>query len=487
MQSTNLLFIMSDEHQQRALGCYGHPLVQTPNLDRLAARGTRFEAAYTNCPICVPARASFATGRYVHRIGYWDNAHPYDGAIEGWGHDLQRAGHPSVSIGKLHYRFETDPTGFDQMIVPLNVVDGVGAVRHAVKDPFPPAPKVSTFAEQIGPGDSGYLRYDADITEQTCDWLRQSASGDPGKPWMLFSSHVCPHYPLIAPQELYDLYPHDAIEWPKGFGEDRAYHPWFEELRQQKPDDNFFNDETRKIAMASYFAMCTYMDRNVGRILDTLEETGLAETTRVIYVSDHGENLGARGMWGKSNMYEESAAIPMIMAGPDVPAGKVCKTPASLIDGHATILHSLGLGDGEPDDTHPGRSLLHIVNGDDDPERIVFSEYHAVGARSAAYMIRRGDWKYIHYAGDTPELFNLADDPEEETDLAGVAAHAATLESLKAELMAVLSPETPEDVDARAKHDQTALVERHGGRDAVLKKGGFQGTPAPGEEVKYVE
>ena len=127
------------------------------------------------------------------------------------------------------------------------------------------------------------------------------------------------------------------------------------------------------------------------------------------------------------------------------------------------------------------------IRHDDDTERTVFSEYHAVGARSAAFMIRRGEWKYIHYAGDAPELFNLADDPEEETDLAGVVAHAAMMGSLKAELMAVLSPESPEDVDARAKQDQTALVERHGGREAVLKKGGFQGTPAPGDEVKYVE
>ena len=104
MVPQNLVFIMSDEHNVNMLGCYGHPMVKTPNIDRLAAAGTRFTSAYTNCPICVPVRASFATGRYAHQTGYWDNAHPYDDRLSGWGHLLQATGHQVVSIGKLHYR-----------------------------------------------------------------------------------------------------------------------------------------------------------------------------------------------------------------------------------------------------------------------------------------------------------------------------------------------------------------------------------------------
>ena len=116
----NVLFIMSDEHQQRAAGCYGHPFLKTPTMDALAAGGTRFTNAYTNSPICVPARASFATGREVYETGYWDNAHGYDGRIEGWGHALQKAGMHCLSIGKLHYRNETDPTGFAEQIIPIH-------------------------------------------------------------------------------------------------------------------------------------------------------------------------------------------------------------------------------------------------------------------------------------------------------------------------------------------------------------------------------
>ncbi len=121
------------------------------------------------------------------------------------------------------------------------------------------------------------------------------------------------------------------------------------------------------------------------------------------------------------------------------------------------------------------------------PERSAFSEYHAVGAESGAFMIRRGDWKYIHYAGFDPELFNLAEDPEEETDLAARPAHRAVRDALHAELLRVLSPDTPDSVEARARDSQAALVERHGGRDAVVNKGSFQGTPAPGEKAEFIE
>src|SRR6187402_174364 len=121
MQPSNLVIILSDEHTPRFMGCAGHPLVKTPNLDRLARRGTRFGSAYTNCPICVPARASLATGRYVHQIRFWDNAIAYDGSVPSWGHRLMARGHQAVSIGKLHY-VGSDPArnGFTEEILPMH-------------------------------------------------------------------------------------------------------------------------------------------------------------------------------------------------------------------------------------------------------------------------------------------------------------------------------------------------------------------------------
>ena len=160
MDPQNLLILMSDQHNPKMLGCAGHEIVKTPNLDALAARGSRFSAAYSNCPICVPARAAFATGRYVHDIRLWDNAMPYVGDPKGWGHALQDAGVPVESIGKLHYRDADDPTGFDRIHVPMMVAGGVGmvwaSIRHEDQRVPPPAER-RMLGDHIGPGESKYI------------------------------------------------------------------------------------------------------------------------------------------------------------------------------------------------------------------------------------------------------------------------------------------------------------------------------------------
>ena len=137
MKPANVLFILSDEHSRRVLGCYGHRMIRTPNLDALAARGIRFADAYTNSPICVPARASLATGRYPHDIRFWDNAIAYDGGVPSWHHRLREAGHEVVSIGKLHFRSEADDNGFSQEIMPLHINDGIGDPMGWLRDPLP--------------------------------------------------------------------------------------------------------------------------------------------------------------------------------------------------------------------------------------------------------------------------------------------------------------------------------------------------------------
>ncbi len=142
MQQTNLLILMDDEHSSKALGCYGHPFVKTPNLDRLAENGTLFERAYTNSPICVPARATIATGRHVHENRCWDNAIAYDGQMRSWTHRMQETGHRVVSVGKLHYRNADNPAGFDRQIVPMHITDGRGDTLGLVRDAVGVAPDV---------------------------------------------------------------------------------------------------------------------------------------------------------------------------------------------------------------------------------------------------------------------------------------------------------------------------------------------------------
>ena len=485
MKPMNMLFIMSDQHSNKILGCHGHPIIKTPHMDRLAERGTRFTDAYTQSPICVPARATVATGRYVFDNKNWCNAHSYTGEVKGWGHRLQDAGHPVVSIGKLHYRNETDPTGFDKQIIPMHVVKGIGDLLGSIRDrvPLPVRHKGKTLSERLGPGDSTYTQYDHNITEQTCNWIRTPASKQNDKPWCLFSSLVCPHPPFIAPQKFYDLYNLDDMPFDKGVGDENfKRHPWIEEQRNCQFFDQHFTNETRKIAIANYFGTTSYFDDNLGEILKALEETGLDQNTRIIYTSDHGESLGKRGLWGKSNLYEEPAAVPMMIAGPDVPAGHVCTTPVSHIDCYQTILDCVGLSLNDEDQDLPGQSMFEIASGTNEPERVVFAEYHAMAAATGSFMLRKGRYKLIYYVNYEPELFDLEANPEETINLAQQPEHKVTLDMMEQELRKIADPEA---VDCEAKASQDAIIAQHGGRDAIINQGGFGNTPAPGEKPVF--
>ena len=310
MDATNVLIIMDDEHNRRMLGCYGHPVVKTPNLDRLASRGTRFSNAYTNSPICVPARACLATGQYIHQTGYWDNAIAYDGRVPSWHHRLQENGHRIVSIGKLHYPDEQSPTGIDEQIIPMHIECGVGDLYGSVREPLPVRYQSRDLARRIGPGASTYIDYDRRIAQLSSTWLRDKARHQGSKPWVLFCSFISPHSPLVCPPEYYEMYPPERITLPK-MRPTSFSHPWWDAFnRCYIFDESFADNQQRKIAIASYFGLCSFADHNVGLILDALKAAGLEQTTRVLFFSDHGTNLGARALWGKSSMYEESAGIP---------------------------------------------------------------------------------------------------------------------------------------------------------------------------------
>jgi choline-sulfatase len=219
-------------------------------------------------------------------------------------------------------------------------------------------------------------------------------------------------------------------------------------------------------AIAAYFGLTSFLDDNIGKILATLESTGLAATTRVLYSSDHGDNLGTRGLWGKSTMYEESAGIPMILAGPEVPQGNVCDVPVTLADAFHTLVTGAGAKLDAVDASLPGHSLIDIAQGYV-PTRTILSEYHAAGAVTGAYMIRHSHYKYIHYAGLPPMLFDLA---------------RAIIKECEAALRKIVDPDA---VDRLAKSDQAAKIAAVGGKDAILKRGTFRYSPPPGSKAAY--
>jgi len=478
----NMLFILSDEHNPRVLGCAGHPMIKTPNLDRLAAEGVRFADAYCNSPICVPSRAALATGRYVHQIRFWDNGIPYDGSVPSWGHRLKQAGHEATSIGKLHFRSADDDNGFSEEVMPLHVVGGVGDPLGWLRDPLPVRKAALRLAADAGCGDSSYQEYDDNITAAAIDWLRARADKAGDKPWTLFVSLVCPHFPLIARPEWYGLYPEDQVPEPAMYApRERPDHPYIVGIRECMIYDKGFDEAKRRRAIAAYFGMVSFVDHNVGKLLDTLAATGLADRTRVLYSSDHGDNLGTRGLWGKSTMYEESAGVPMILAGPDVPRGAVCREPVSLVDCFPTIVAGAGLPVHVQDRGLPGASLLDIAQGTA-PRRTILSEYHAAGAATGAFLIRHGRFKYVHYVGMPPQLFDLAADPQERRDLGQDPGHREAIAACETALRRVVDPEK---ADALARADQAARIAAFGGREKILAHGSFGYSPTPGTKPVY--
>lgn len=474
MTSRNILFIISDEHQARAMSCAGHPLVKTPNIDKLAARGVRFTNAYTPSPICVPARASLATGRYAHQTGYWDNALAYDGRVKGWGHALHNANVHVTSIGKLHYRNESDPTGFDEQIVPMHIMDGVGQIWGSVRNPLPNIRKRPKFLENIGAGLSKYNKYDLLIAERCEQWLALRKPGD--KPWLLFASFVAPHFPLIVPEEYLALYNPADMPLPE-LREKNGYkaHPWAERMREFADVDAIFgdDDDRRRLAIASYFALCTFVDAQIGRVLDGLEKSGLGDGTTIVYTSDHGETLGMRDRWGKSVLYGESTRVPMIVAGPGLPRGKTSNTAVNLLDLPPAFLQHFGIA--IPEDW-AGRDLFAIATQPDDLDRTTFSEYHAATSPSGGFLVANAHWKYHYYAGYGTELFDLQNDPDEAHNLAGDPQFATVVQEMHRRLLAICDPEA---VDAAAKADQDALVAQWGGPEAAINAGTPGETPPP--------
>ena len=478
----NLLIIISDEHRRDAIGCAGHPIVKTPNLDRLAARGTVFENAYTSSPVCVPARASMACGDYVHRIGCWDSATPYRGIPMSWMHHLRDNGVEVTSIGKLHFRSDKDDNGFSREILPMHVVAGVGWPIGLLRKEPPVFESAPELAAQVGAGTSSYTDYDRAITGAACDWLLAREASD--IPWAAFVSLVSPHYPLVAPREYYDLYDPESVDFPIAYEHARRpRHSEVKNIARFFDYDRHFDRRKLREARVAYYGLVSFMDDCVGRILSALDQSGQADNTVVAYVSDHGDMMGDHGLWTKQVMYEGSAGVPMIMAGPSVPRGRRVRTGTSLIDLAPTAVDVTGTGSRSSAELFPGRSLRLLAGEEDDLNRTAFSEYHDGGSTTGAFMVRWENWKFVHYVGHEAQLFDLTLDPHEIHDLARENVNdpvvIAALKEGERRLRAICDPE---EVNARCFDDQKLRIAELGGVAACKGAYVFNHTPTPDEQ-----
>jgi len=417
----NIVFVLSDDHGPWGLGCYGNREIRTPNLDRLAAEGTRFEYFFCTSPVCSPARASLLTGRIPsqHGVHDWiregnvgDDAVEYLAGQTAYTEVLAGNGYTCDMSGKWHLGDSVHPQkGFSHWYV-----HQCGGGRYY------DAPMIR---DGVCIDEPGYVT--DNITDDALACLDDRAGDD--SPFYLSVHYTAPHAPWIDshPERIvasYDDCPFESCpQEPK--------HPWAA-VHGAWPNP--------RESLKGYFAAVTAMDDNIGRILKKLADLGLRENTLVCYLSDNGFNCGHHGVWGKGNgtfpqnMYENSVRVPAIMSQPGrIPQGAACDALVSGYDFMPTLLDYVGLGNPEADRL-PGKSFLPILLGQDADERedvVVFDEYGPVR------MIRTRQMKYVHrYPYGPHELYDLANDPDERANMVDDPERQRVVEEMRARLEA---------------------------------------------------
>lgn len=456
----NILLIMSDEHAPQYSVTYGHPLVQTPNMNRLAEMGVTFQNTYCNSPLCGPSRMSFMTGQFVHHIKSYDNASPLRSDITTWPHLLRAAGYDVVLSGKQHFVGPDQLHGFQSQLSrdlhsEMWTKDGIHKGTANWAKGIVDAPKPWGGLAQAGPGQTTEIEVDDHVEETTLSFLRNPSRKD--KPWCINASFIAPHFPLIAPQRFWDLYPLDQIDLPD-IPPDHLenQHPVYQRMRRMFGCVDF-PDELVRRGRAGYYALITYLDEKIGRLIDCLEETGQLENTVIIHSSDHGEMNGEHGMWRKSNFYEASSRIPLQIAWPGViPDNQRITEVVSLVDVIATLADIVNV---TPATSLDGHSLLPLMSaGDPDWKDEAFSEYLAHGVTRPMAMLRQGDFKLNYSLGDPPELYDLQSDPNEFSNLANNPSYSERLQQMQNHLLSHWDAEAIEQ-DVLASQQERLFIE----------------------------
>ncbi len=454
----NILFIMSDDHDAHAISCYGSKVNQTPNLDRLAKEGMRFEHCFCTNSICAPSRAVILTGKYSHLNGHIDNSKRFDGSQQTGPKLLQQAGYETALIGKWH--LVSDPTGFDYW----NILPGQGLYYNPVMIEMGTRKKYQGYVTEI-------------ITDHALRWLKER-KGD--KPFYLMFHHKAPHREwepapknltlydgkeIPEPATLFDDYtgrgraaheqdmtiaktmtnrdvklvppnnltPEQKAKW------DAAYDPKIKAFKEANPQGKDLVRWKYRRYMEDYLACIASVDESVGRVLDYLQESGLADNTIVIYTSDQGFYLGEHGWFDKRFMYEESLQMPLLVRYPkEIKAGSVNNDIVMNLDFAETFLDYAGVR--TPEDMQ-GVSIRPLLQGRTPTDwrksmYYHYYEYPAVHSVKRHYGVRTERYKLIHFYNDIDEweLYDLEKDPDEMRNVYNDPAYAATVKELTAEL-----------------------------------------------------
>ena len=436
----NILFVIADQLAARYLRAYGHRLVKTPHLDRLAEAGVVFENAYTPSPLCAPARATVMNGLLPSRTGVYDNAAEFPSSIPTFAHYLRLSGYRTCLSGKMHF------VGPDQLH---------GLEERLTTDIYPAdfgwTPDWRLRQERIDwwyhnmtsvlqPGIAeitNQLEFDDEAAFLATRKLYDYARYDSDTPFCLMASFTHPHDPYAARGKYWNLYRDDEIDPPSIPAiANEELDPHSRRLHEMSAmDDYVVTEKDVRAARHGYYANISYVDDLIGKLLATLKATGQLENTIVVFTSDHGDFLGERGLWYKMSFLEPSAHIPLIIWAPKRFKPRRVSEPVTLADILPTFADLANDGKATLARKVDGRSLYPLLCGAaQDANATAWGEYLAEGVIAPMYMLRRGTWKFIHTPTDPDQLFDLGADPDERRNLAGYPDHQARAQSFRREV-----------------------------------------------------
>ncbi|NLV74936.1 MAG: sulfatase-like hydrolase/transferase [Chloroflexi bacterium] len=459
----NILFIITDQQRADTIAAGGNPVIKTPALDRLCRDGVRFSSAYTPSPECVPARCSLIYGRYPHRTGCFSNANPMPSDEGTLMQRLTEAGYRTHAVGKLHF---TPDIAALRGLQSREIQEEVGvAGDHDHYLAYLRRAGLGHIYDAMGPrGEMYYIPQPAQmaaehhatnwVAERSLAFLREQPADEP---FFLWTSFIHPHPPFSPPTPWNKLY-RAALMPPPHVPEESAFlmthinrYQNRYKYRDQGRDLNLF-----RVMKAYYYACISFVDYQVGRLLQALEELGQLDNTLIVYSSDHGEYLGDYNCFGKRGMLNPPANIPLLARWPGhFAVGQVCDTPASLVDIYPTLMAAAGIPRPEGLD---GIDLAELAEGAS-ADRTVYSQWSQ--GPDALYMALDRQWKYYYSAADRQEyLFERQQDPQELRSRAGLSFTQGDLRRMRERMQGRLRDdgyEEPLDGDGWRLYDQPRM------------------------------
>lgn len=454
MKRPNILFIMADQMAAPILPLHDAASpVQMPNLMKLAEQAVVFDSAYCNSPLCAPSRFTLVSGRLPSKIGAYDNAADFPADVPTYAHYLRRLGYRTALSGKMHFCGPDQLHGYEERLTSdIYPADYGWAVNW--DEPEVRASWYHNMSSVLQAGPcvrSNQLDFDEEVVFKARQYLYDHVRMTPDQPFCLTVSMTHPHDPYTIPREYWDRYEGVDIPLPRQHIEQSEQDPHSQRLLKVIDlwDKPLPEDKIRD-ARRAYFGACSYIDDNIGKLLKTLEECGLAEDTLIVFSGDHGDMLGERGLWYKMHWFEMAARVPLLVHAPQRFAARRVSQSVSTLDLLPTLVELAG-GQVEQGLELEGHSLLPHLQGKGGHDEVL-GEYMAEGTVSPLMMIRRGPWKFVYSEQDPLLLFNLQHDPAERENLAGSADH----QTLLAEFIA----EARERWDISAIHTATLASQR---------------------------